>query len=96
MIAETVITLLKIAAEKYEIFKLDTGPRLQHSARYLILVLVLQLLFSIYYKSSTKITSLTFQDIYVGAVVNFRSHQFVITDADEYALSYAEQHKVFS
>ncbi|XP_063693054.1 EF-hand domain-containing family member C2-like [Bolinopsis microptera] len=33
------------------------------------------------------------EDIYVGAVVNFRSHQFVITDADEYALSYAEQHK---
>ena len=34
------------------------------------------------------------QDIYVGAVVNFRSHQFVITDADEYALSYAEKHQV--
>ena len=35
-----------------------------------------------------------FQDLYVGAIVNFRSHQFIVTDADEYALTYAEKHQV--
>lgn len=33
------------------------------------------------------------EDLHVGAVVSFRSHQFVITDADEYALKYAENHQ---
>jgi len=33
------------------------------------------------------------EDLFVGAVVNFRSHQFIITDADEYAKTYAENHK---
>lgn len=34
------------------------------------------------------------QDLFIGAQVFFRSHQFVITDADEYAMAYAEKHKV--
>jgi len=35
----------------------------------------------------------TAEDLFIGAQVFFRSHQFVITDADEYAMAYAEKHK---
>lgn len=31
-------------------------------------------------------------DLYVGAVVQFNSHKFVIIDADEYAYNYLERH----
>jgi len=33
------------------------------------------------------------EDLYMGAVVTFRSHNFIITDADEYVMNYAEKHQ---
>ena len=41
----------------------------------------------------------TLNDLYVGAIVNFNSHHFLITSADEYVFSYmereSEKEKVF-
>ena len=33
----------------------------------------------------------TLNDLYVGAIVNFNSHHFLITAADEYVFSYMER-----
>ena len=33
----------------------------------------------------------TLNDLYVGAIVNFHSHYFLITSADEYVFSYMER-----
>ena len=34
----------------------------------------------------------TAPDLYVGAVVDFNKHKFVLMDADEYAFRYMEEH----